>query len=100
MRLMAVLGTVTLSRAHPSLPTGRWLLGVPLSLTDLRQGQRGSGEEVVFFDDLGAGSGQLVGVTEGVEAAAPFHPERRPVDAYCACLLEKISLEENDRVQS
>ena len=44
------------------------------------------GEDVVIFDNLGAGVGARIGFSEGGEAAAPFHPEKKPVDAYCACI--------------
>jgi microcompartment protein CcmK/EutM len=93
MRIAEIIGTVTLSRAHPSLLGFRWVIGVPLSLRAIRAGQRGDGEDVVIFDHLGAGDGNLIGFSEGVEAAAPFYPERKPVDAYCACLLDHVNLE-------
>jgi ethanolamine utilization protein EutN len=92
MRIAEVIGTVTLSRAHPSLTGMRWVIGVPLSLKALRQGQRGDGEDVVLCDSLAAGNGSLVGVSEGVEAAAPFYPEKKPVDAYCSCILDHVSV--------
>ena len=28
----------------------------------------------------------------GVEAAAPFFPEKKPLDAYCACLLDTLEV--------
>jgi ethanolamine utilization protein EutN len=92
MRIAEVIGTVTLSRAHPSLTGFRWVIGVPLSLKAVREGARGDGEDVVIFDNLGAGHGSLIGFSEGVEAAAPFHPEKKPVDAYCACILDHVSV--------
>jgi microcompartment protein CcmK/EutM len=90
MRIAEVIGTVTLSRVHPSLRSCRWIVAVPLSLKALRQGQCGDGEDVVILDNLGAGTGSLVGFSEGVEAAAPFYPEKKPVDAYCACILDRV----------
>jgi microcompartment protein CcmK/EutM len=93
MRIAKVIGTVTLSRAHPALVGARWLLGVPFSLAALRAGVP-DGESIVMFDELGAGSGACVGFSEGAEAAAPFHPQRKPVDAYCACILDSIGLSE------
>ena len=35
MRIAEIIGTVTLSRIHPSLIGGRWLIGVPFSLVVL-----------------------------------------------------------------
>jgi microcompartment protein CcmK/EutM len=94
MRIAEVIGTVTLSRAHPALAGFRWVIGVPLSLGALRAGRRGDGEDVVIFDNLGAGAGSLIGFSEGVEAAAPFYPEKKSVDAYCACILDDVSLKD------
>ncbi len=92
MRIAEVIGTVTLSRAHPSLERSRWMIGVPFSLKALREGGPPDGEDVVIFDNLGAGNGNRVGFSEGGEAAAPFHPEKKPVDAYCACILDRLNL--------
>jgi ethanolamine utilization protein EutN len=36
--------------------------------------------------------GSKVGFSEGGEAAAPFYPEKKPVDAYCACILDQIAI--------
>jgi ethanolamine utilization protein EutN len=89
MRIVEVIGTVTLSRAHPSLIGARWLIGVPFSLKGLRE-DKPDGEDLVIYDHLGAGPGSRIGLGEGGEAAAPFLPEKKPVDAYCACLLDQI----------
>jgi ethanolamine utilization protein EutN len=93
MRIADVIGTVTLSRAHPSLAGFRWVIGVPYSLKALRAGGPPDGEDVVMFDSLGAGSGSRVGFSEGGEAAVPFLPERKPVDAYCACILDQVVIQ-------
>jgi ethanolamine utilization protein EutN len=90
MRIAEVIGTVTLSRVHPSLTGARWVIGVPYGLRALRAGGSPDGEDVVIFDNLGAGAGSRIGFSEGGEAAAPFHPEKKPVDAYCACLLDLV----------
>jgi ethanolamine utilization protein EutN len=92
MRIAEVIGTVTLSHVHPSLSGARWIIGVPFSLTALQQGLAPDGEDVVIFDNLGAGNGNKVGFSEGGEAAAPFLPERKPVDAYCACILDQVTI--------
>jgi microcompartment protein CcmK/EutM len=92
MRIAEVIGTVTLSRAHPRLAAARWVIGVPYSLKALREGGAPDGEDVVIFDNLGAGNGNRIGFSEGGEAAAPFHPEKKPVDAYCACILDTINI--------
>ena len=50
------------------------------------------GEDLVILDNLGAGRGHQIGFSEGVEAAALFLPEKRPVDAYCACILDEVAI--------
>jgi microcompartment protein CcmK/EutM len=92
MRIAKVIGTVTLSRCHPSVEGFRWVIGVPYSLRSLREEASPDGEDLVIFDNLGAGHGNQVGFSEGGEAAAPFHPEKKPVDAYCACILDRVTL--------
>lgn len=92
MRIAEVIGSVTLSRVHPTLIGARWLIGVPCSLTSLQGEALGDGEDLVIYDLLGAGPGSRIGVSEGGEAAAAFHPRKVPVDAYCACLLDTIQI--------
>lgn len=89
MRIAEVIGTVTLSRTHPSLVGARWVIGVPFSLEGLKR-DRADGEDLVIYDNLGAGPGARIGFSEGGEAAAPFFPEKKPVDAYCAVLLDQL----------
>ncbi|HVS40094.1 MAG TPA: EutN/CcmL family microcompartment protein [Gemmataceae bacterium] len=89
MRIAEVIGTVTLSRCHPTLVGARWVIGAPFSLKALQAGAP-DGEDLVIFDELGAGRGARIGFSEGAEAAAPFHPKRKPVDAYCACILDHV----------
>ncbi len=90
MRIAEVIGTVTLNRVHPSLRGYRFVIGVPFSLKALRSGKGPDGEDVVILDQLGAGAGSRIGVSEGAEAAMPFQPERKPVDAYCGCILDQV----------
>jgi ethanolamine utilization protein EutN len=91
MRIAETIGTVTLSRCHPSLTSYRWIIAVPFSLAALRNGEP-DGEDFVVLDELGAGHGQQISVSEGAEAAQPFHPAKKPVDAYCACLLDSVTV--------
>jgi microcompartment protein CcmK/EutM len=92
MRIGEVIGTVTLSRAHPSLVGARWIIAVPCSLKALAQSGPGDGEDLVVYDNLGAGLGSRIGLSEGAEAAAPFHPRKTPIDAYCACILDHVAV--------
>jgi ethanolamine utilization protein EutN len=92
MRIAEVIGTVTLSRWHPAVQGFRWVIGVPFSLKALKENAGPDGEDFVILDQLGAGNGQRIGVSEGAEAAMPFMPERKPLDAYCACILDTIAI--------
>ncbi len=92
MRIGEVIGTVTLSRVHQALSGARWIIGVPYSLKALQEGSPPDGEDLVIYDNLGAGNGNRVGFSEGGEAAVPFYPERKPVDAFCACILDQVVL--------
>ena len=92
MRIAEVMGRVTLSRVHPNLKGGRYILAFPMPMEALTEGSAKRGEEVVAFDPLGAGPGSLIGLSEGREAANPFGKVKTPVDAYCACLLDRINL--------
>jgi ethanolamine utilization protein EutN len=91
MRIAEVVGRVTLNRFHPSLKGGRFLLAAPMPLQALTEGSRARGEELVVYDNLGAGRGALIGVSEGREATNPFGQNKTPVDAFCACLIDQLS---------
>jgi ethanolamine utilization protein EutN len=92
MRIAKVIGNVTLSRCHPRVQRYRWIIGVPYSLKALKAGAAPDGEDFVILDELGAGAGQMIGVSEGVEAQMPFHPEKKPLDAYNACILDSVTV--------
>jgi microcompartment protein CcmK/EutM len=92
MRIAEVIGVVSLSRAHPAFLGARWKLVRPFSLEALRTGPPDA-EEVVVFDELGAGIGSKIGISEGAEATMPFRPNKKPLDAYCSCILDSIHLE-------
>src|SRR5262245_44429729 len=94
MRIAEIIGTVTLSRVHPSLVGGRWLIGVPFSLEGLKSDVP-DGEDLVLYDRLGAGLGHRIALSESGEAAAPFLPEKKPVDAYCAALLDQLVISDS-----
>ena len=92
MRIAEVVGRVTLSRQHPSLKGARFLIALPMPLAALLEGAPGRGEDVIAYDNLGASPGDLIGLSEGREAANPFGKTKTPVDAYCACLIDQLSL--------
>jgi ethanolamine utilization protein EutN len=93
LRIGEVIGTVILSRAHPAITGARLKLVVPLSLADLTGEEQPPAEELVAYDELGAGLGHRIAFSEGREAAQPFHPDVKPIDAYCAAILDTVSVE-------
>jgi ethanolamine utilization protein EutN len=92
MRIAKVVGTVTLNRCHPSYLGARLRLVVPLSLVELRGEQEPTADEVVVWDDHSAGLGNLIAMSEGGEAAQPFRPELKPVDAYASAILDDVTI--------
>jgi microcompartment protein CcmK/EutM len=92
MRIAEVIGRVTMSRVHPNLKPGRYLIALPLTKEALVEGSDRRGEEVIVFDNLGAGPGSIIGLSEGREAANPFGKTKVPIDAFCACLIDKIDV--------
>ncbi len=95
MRIGEIIGNVTLSRCHRSLQGATWRIVVPLDQNGLRDRQTGRGEPFVLFDEFGSGDGSLVAISDGAEASAPFYPDQKPIDAYCAALLDHVELEPN-----
>lgn len=92
MRLGYVIGKATLGISDPALKGGRFLLVQPLSREQFSGAPMlplANGATVVVYDGVGVGEGQMVGFSEGAEAAAPF-PVATPVDAYASCLVDQI----------
>jgi microcompartment protein CcmK/EutM len=92
VRISKVVGTVTLSRSHPAFGGSRLKLIVPLTLSNLQEHMNPAADEIVAWDDLGAGIGDLIATSEGAEAAQPFRPDMRPVDVYNAAILDRIDI--------
>ena len=90
MRIAEVVGTVTLAKSHPAMAGARLRLVVPLTGAELQSGAPGRGESIVAWDPHGAGVGDRVAVSEGAEAAQPFRPDPKPIDAYCAAILDNV----------
>jgi microcompartment protein CcmK/EutM len=93
MRICEIVGTVTLSRCHPLLVGSSWRLCVPLSREGLKRIDAKRDEPFVTYDELGAGLGSLVAISEGAEASAPFHPNQKPIDAYNAAILDVVEID-------
>jgi microcompartment protein CcmK/EutM len=90
MRIAEVVGTVTLNRCHPSFVGARLKLITPMSLANLKDRVPSTADELVTWDEIGAGIGDRIAISEGAEAAQPFRPETKPVDVYVAALLDEL----------
>lgn len=91
MQLFKVEGTVTLSRAHPTFTGGT--LKACVSYGDVLIGRPNKEPDlVVVWDELGANLGSVIAVSDGAEAAQPFKPAVKPVDAYNAAILDEINI--------
>jgi ethanolamine utilization protein EutN len=92
MRIADVIGTVTLNRSHESLTGATFKLVVPLSWDNLLGRSDAPEDEVVVFDVLGAGLGSRIALSEGREAAMPFYPDVKPIDAYNSAILDTFEV--------
>ena len=93
MRIAKIIGTVTLNKAHPTYAGSRLKVAVPLSLENLLDDSIALRDDIeIVWDDLGAGAGNLIAMAEGPEACRPFRPEKKPVSAYNAAILDDIEV--------
>ena len=92
MRMGTVIGRVTLSVRSKKYSGERLLLTLPWK-TDTFSGAQKFDPAIVVYDQLGAGVGQQIAISEGREAACPF-PKPTPVDAYCAALVDEFFYKE------
>ncbi len=99
MRIAKVFGTVTLNRQHESLRHASLRLATPLTRKELETGQTPQGETLVVYDELGAGDNSLAAIAEGPEAAQPFRPAVKPIDAYVAAILDHIDIRSSAKQQ-
>lgn len=104
MRLGKVIGTVTPGRIHPLLQSGQFKIVRPFTWKDFRKAHDGgtlckeelvpTGEEVIAYDELSAGIGEWVAFSEGAEAAMPFYPNVKPIDAYAGAIIDTMEIDE------
>jgi len=93
MRFARVIGNVTLNRKVGEMLPGSYLIVRTCNRGTLAGKNEGNDETLVLYDNLGARDGDLVGLVEGREAAAPFHPQKVPFDSYNACILDTINFD-------
>lgn len=98
MRIAKVIGLVVLNRRLAELRPGHLLLVDVLDRVALKGDgvlARHKGpmlQSLVVYDELGAGVGHIIAVSEGGEATMPFYPDRVPIDAYCAAILDTVQV--------
>ncbi|MCA9129966.1 MAG: carbon dioxide concentrating mechanism protein CcmL [Planctomycetales bacterium] len=92
MKIFEVVGNVTLSRCHPSFAGARLVAAEPASWPELGMSSDDVPDLLVVWDELGAGIGCQIAVSDGAEAAQPFRPALKPVDAYLSAILDEVHL--------
>ena len=92
MRMGTVIGRVTLSVRSKKYTGERLLVTLPWK-ADTFSGALKFDPAIVVYDQLGAGVGQDIAISEGREAACPFE-KPTPVDAYCAALVDEFFYKE------
>jgi microcompartment protein CcmK/EutM len=95
MRVAKVIGNVTLNRFHPSFQGANLKLVVPLVTSDLVGDAEPADDTLVAWDELGAGLGSRIALAEGPEAAQPFLPAVKPIDAYAAAILDQLDVDQS-----
>ncbi len=93
MKIHQVLGSVTLNRCHPSYVGATLLATVPLDAAVYGGEPAEDADLVIVWDELGAGIHSKVAVSDGAEAAQPFRPALKAVDAYCSAILDEIHID-------
>ncbi|MGN6135632.1 MAG: EutN/CcmL family microcompartment protein [Aureliella sp.] len=90
MQIFKVIGNVTLSRCHPAFAGGRLLATEAVGSSCLGGPPPTDPDLTIVWDDLGAGLDSLIAVSDGAEAAQPFRPALKPVDAFNSAILDEI----------
>jgi microcompartment protein CcmK/EutM len=93
MKLARTIGTVTLSRFHPSMTAAKLRCVEIVEDIDRIDTQPLGGDTIVAWDLCGTGIGDLVAVAEGPESAQPFYPDPKPLDASIVALLDDVELD-------
>ena len=90
MRIAEIIGTVTLSACIPEFEGATLRLARPRTTGGLSGETVSDMEPLVVYDQLGADYGSQIALSEGSEAAQPFRPELKPVDAYNGAIIDAI----------
>lgn len=92
MKLARTIGTLTLSKFHPALHSAQLRCVEIVSSMDRIETVPLGGDTVIAWDLCGARDGDLVALAEGPEAAQPFRPDIKPLDASIVALIDEINL--------
>lgn len=98
MRLARVIGNVVLNRRLAELRSGTLLLAEAFDRAALdgrathAPRAKPMPESLVIYDELGAHQGDVIAISEGREAAMPFWPDKIPIDAYNAAIIDRIDV--------
>lgn len=95
MQIYKVIGNVTLSRCHPTFAGGRLMAAEPTGNSAIGGSAPVDPDLVVVWDELGAGIGSQIAVSDGAEAAQPFRPALKPVDAFNSAILDEVNYDSN-----
>lgn len=93
MRIAKVIGKVVFSRKLDEVLPGNYLVVRTCNRGTLAGKNEGNPETPVIYDSLAAREGDIVGMVEGREAAAPFYPQKVPYECYCASILDSVDFE-------
>lgn len=93
MKLARTIGSMTLSKAHPAMEKANLRLVEVVDSIDRIDTEPLGGETIVCWDLCSTGIGDLVALAEGPEAAQPFMPDVKPLDACIVALLDEVDLE-------
>ena len=100
MRIGHVIGNVTMNQQQAAFKAARWLVVNPIeadqfnTACDLEPGMTKI-PSLVVYDNLGAGTNDIVGFVEGAEATAPFDGPT-PIDAITVAIFDSIHYEPRD----
>ncbi|MCA9139502.1 MAG: hypothetical protein KDB00_22165 [Planctomycetales bacterium] len=92
MKLARTIGSMTLSKSHPTMQQAKLRIVEVVDSIERIDTQPLGGDTIVCWDLCSTGIGDLVALAEGPEAAQPFMPDVKPLDATIVALLDEVDL--------
>jgi microcompartment protein CcmK/EutM len=93
MKLARTIGSMTLAKSHPAMQQAKLRLVEVVDSIERMETIPLGGETIVCWDLCSTGIGDLIALAEGPEAAQPFMPDVKPLDATIVALLDEVDLE-------